>query len=177
LWRIKSGSIHSKPLPRGNKRTNPKRGREGLITSVHLRDLTCVNQFFYALENHSCVKQFEDIFLWQFAKSKVLTRDNLAKRSLNNQSCFFCAECESALHLFFDCCVAQQLWFNTAKMLGLSVGQNFESIAKLWLSDKKYKLVNVCTSAALWALWKTMNDILFKVVSWTGMRRELGRCA
>jgi hypothetical protein len=45
------------------------------------------------------------------------------------------------------------------------------------LCDKKYKLVNVCTSAALWALWKTRNGTLFEVVSWTGMRRVLEKCA
>jgi hypothetical protein len=118
------------------------------------------------------------IFLWLFARNKLLTRDNLAKRrKLDDQSCLFCSDNESVHHLFFYCCVARQMWYNIAEILELPVGQKFESIARLWLCDKKYKLVNICTSAALWALWKTRNDILFQVASWIGMRRVLARCA
>jgi hypothetical protein len=119
------------------------------------------------------------IFLWLFVKNKLLTRNNLAKRkNLDDQTCLFCAEPESISHLFSDCCVARQILLNVAEMINLPVGQDFESIAKRWLSDKKFKLVNICTSAVfLWTVWKARNDILFQVVSWTGMSRLMAGCA
>jgi hypothetical protein len=70
------------------------------------------------------------IFLWLFARNKLLTRDNLAKRrKLDDQSCLFCSDNESVHHLFFYCCVARQMWYNIAEILELPVGQKFESIA------------------------------------------------
>jgi hypothetical protein len=42
------------------------------------------------------------IFMWLLANNKVLTRDNLAKRRhLDDMTCLFCEEGESACHLFF----------------------------------------------------------------------------
>jgi hypothetical protein len=40
-------------------------------------------------------------------------------------------------------------------MLGFRVGVDFESIAKLWLMDKKCKFINIFTAMILWCLWKT----------------------
>jgi hypothetical protein len=41
--------------------------------------------------------------------------------------------------------------------LELVVGSDFESVVKWWLCDKKYKILNVITSAALWSIWKSRN--------------------
>jgi hypothetical protein len=41
------------------------------------------------------------------------------------------------------------------------VGRDFESSAKLWIRDKKFKAVNLCNAAVLWCIWKTRNDICF----------------
>jgi hypothetical protein len=69
---------------------------------------------------------------------------------------------ESVKHLFFDCCVGQSLWVELSKILGLEVGNDFESLAKLWLSEKCFNVDNVCNSAALWTIWKMRNDIIFQ---------------
>jgi hypothetical protein len=45
------------------------------------------------------------------------------------------------------------------------------------LSEKEYKSLNVLTSAVLWTIWKTRNDICFQGVQWTGLKMVLGRCA
>jgi hypothetical protein len=38
-------------------------------------------------------------------------RDNLAKRrEVDDKSCLFCSEKETAGHLLFECCVARNLW-------------------------------------------------------------------
>jgi hypothetical protein len=41
------------------------------------------------------------------------------------------------------------VWAEVTEILKISAGQSFESVAQLWLNDKKYKIVNVLTSAVL----------------------------
>jgi hypothetical protein len=102
------------------------------------------------------------IFLWLVANNKILTRDNLSKRkSLDDMSCLFCSESESASHLFFNCCVAKYAWETLSEILNFWTRQDFESVAKLWLQNKKYKFVNLCTTAMLWTLWKSRNELVF----------------
>jgi hypothetical protein len=118
------------------------------------------------------------VFLWLFAKNKLLSRDNLSKRkSIDDKTCIFCSESESLTHLFFNCCVSVQLWITVAELLGVQVGQDFESVAKLWINNKKFKLINICTSAVLWSLWRTRNDMIFQGICWSGMRKVMRRCA
>jgi hypothetical protein len=112
------------------------------------------------------------------ANNKIHTRDNLAKRkTVDDNTCLFCGEAESVQHIFFDCCVAKCMWEAISELTGLSLGVDFESIAKLWLSDKRYKCANIITTAALWSLWKTRNNICFQGVCWQGMSKVLGQCA
>jgi hypothetical protein len=90
------------------------------------------------------------IFLCLLANNKTLTRDNLAKRrQVDDPTCVFCCELETVKHLFFECCVAQALWLELSEVLGLEVGNDFESLAKMWLSEKCFNMANVCTSAAM----------------------------
>jgi hypothetical protein len=90
------------------------------------------------------------IFLWLVTNNKVLSRDNLAKRkNMEDMRCLFCDEPESVKHLFFNCCVARITWECVSDVCGRVVGTDFESVAKLWLNDKKLKVVNVCTTATL----------------------------
>jgi hypothetical protein len=67
---------------------------------------------------------------------------------VNDATCLFCAEDETVNHLFFYCCVAE-----LSGKIYLICGHSFGySVARLWLSDKKHRNVNVCTTAALWSL-------------------------
>jgi hypothetical protein len=101
------------------------------------------------------------IFLWLLSKNKILTRDNLVKRKkIDDLTCLFCSELESAKH-FFECCVAHNIWGTISEMLGFQVGMDFESMAKLWLNDKKCRYVNIATDVVLWCLWKIRNNICF----------------
>jgi hypothetical protein len=56
------------------------------------------------------------------------------------------------------------------EIMGMQVGSDFESIAKWWLCYKKYKILNVVTSAALWSIWKSRNDSCFQEARWIGMK-------
>jgi hypothetical protein len=69
-------------------------------------------------------------------------------------------------HLFFEWAVAQQIWVNISECLAIELGNSFESIGKLWLSNKKNIVANMFTSAALWGLWKLRNHLCFQNERW-----------
>jgi hypothetical protein len=88
------------------------------------------------------------IFLCLLANSKVLTRDSLAKRrQVDDLSCLFCCETESISHLFFECCVAKVFWQTISDITNVKLGSDFESVAKLWINQKKHGVTSVCTAA------------------------------
>jgi hypothetical protein len=98
--------------------------------------------------------------LWLLANNKIPTRDNLIKRkNLEDKTCLFCSETETVHHIFLS--VAKYAWEILSEILNVQIGQDFVSVAKLWLQNKKYKEVNMCTAALLWTLWKSRNDLVF----------------
>jgi hypothetical protein len=133
-------------------------------------------QSLYAIVNNRGVKQVFTpvvwkinvaprihIFLWLFANNKILTRDNLAKRkNLDDKTCLFCKEDESIHHIFFDCCAAKVMWQFISEITDFPMISDFEYLGSLWLKGKKLIPFNVCTSAVLWIIWKTRNNICFQ---------------
>jgi hypothetical protein len=116
--------------------------------------------------------------LWLLANNKVLTRDNLAKRkNLDDLTCLFCVEAESVHHLFFGCCIAQNIWETISEITGIVVVRDFESVAELWIRDRKCKFVNIVYAAVLWSLWRTRNNMCFQDSRWFGTRKILEYCA
>ena len=102
--------------------------------------------------------------------NRTLTRDNLAKRrKVEDASCLFCVENESCHHLFFDCVVARRCWSVVADLLGIQVGGDIVSIGQFWLSEKKYSVINMITSAVLWSIWKLRNELCFQRSGWKSM--------
>jgi hypothetical protein len=72
-------------------------------------------------------------------KQQVLTRDYLAKRrEVHDPSCLFCTEHESIPHVFFQCCIANNIWRLVSRMLSLELGNDFESVARLRVANKKH---------------------------------------
>jgi hypothetical protein len=101
------------------------------------------------------------IFLWLLANGKVPTRDNLSKRKyVEDKTCLFCSSLETVHHTFFECCVAKMLWETVAEVTGLPVISDFTSLSKWWLHGKKMGNLNVVTTAALWTIWKTQNNLV-----------------
>jgi hypothetical protein len=110
-------------------------------------------------------------FLWLLSNNKLLTRDNLEKRKkLDDASCIFCSDKETIAHLFFDCIVAKRAWTVISRIIGMQVGESYESIAKLWLCNKKFGITNMVTSAVCWSIWKLRNTICFQDTPWVSMR-------
>jgi hypothetical protein len=82
--------------------------------------------------------------LWLLANNKTLTRDNLAKRKeIYDLSCLLYNEKEFVTHLFFNCCVARELWNEFADILGVPVIVDFESMAKNWPGGNRLTILNV----------------------------------
>jgi hypothetical protein len=116
--------------------------------------------------------------LWLIANYKVLTRDNLSKRKhVDDVSCLFCAELETVHHLLFDYCIARLMWSRLGEISNKVIGAGFESVARLWLCDKKFKTLNICTTAVLWALWKIRNLLCFQGKKWSCMQDLYFMCA
>lgn len=89
-------------------------------------------------------------FLWLLSNNKLLTRDNLVKRrTVNDPSCLFCEEGESINHLFFQCCVAVNVWEFVSAYFSRTIDTDFESVASLWLSNRKFLICNTVSSAVL----------------------------
>lgn len=77
-------------------------------------------------------------------------------------TCLLCEEEESCNDLFFNCVVARLMWERTLEVLGLDIGQSFESVGARCLSKERFTAVNIIRSAALWGVWKLMNDLCFQ---------------
>jgi len=88
--------------------------------------------------------------------------------SIESNLCLFCNEPESVCHLFFECVVANVCWSYLADILHINLGYNFEAVARWWVSNNKYKILNSCSAALMWCLWKTRNEFYFQGKSWLG---------
>jgi hypothetical protein len=61
---------------------------------------------------------------------------------------------ESIPHVFFQCCIVNNIWRLVSGMLSLEFGNDFESVARLWVDNKKHVVTNRISSAVLWSIWK-----------------------
>jgi hypothetical protein len=105
------------------------------------------------------------------SKNKLLTKDNLYKRrEVEDKACLFCGEHETVYHLFYECVVAKQAWNVVSEVIGSQIGYDFESMAKCWLCNNKFGLVNMLSSAVCWSLWKLRNLICFQGAAWCSMK-------
>ena len=95
------------------------------------------------------------------------------KGCFGSHSPFFCSEHESIPHLFFECYVVVNVWKLVAEVIDVNIGSDYESVAKLWVANKKHVVTNVISSAVLWSLWKLRNEICFQGVFCLGTKMVL----
>jgi hypothetical protein len=103
-------------------------------------------------------------------EQNVNKRQSGKRQTLDDYTCLFCTEKESIHHLFFDCVVARRMWDLVSQVIDVQIGSNFESMAKLWLCNKKFGVANVVSSVVCWSIWKLRNLICFQGVAWLGMK-------
>jgi hypothetical protein len=96
-----------------------------------------------------------------------MTGDNMKKRNMNKpECCILCSKTEYINHLFFDCIIAREIWQIISKFLSVSLGTDYMSIARFWLSNKKNAVLNSFCLATLWCIWKFKNDTIFNGQLW-----------
>jgi hypothetical protein len=72
------------------------------------------------------------------------------RKNLDDPTCLFCSEKESIHHLFFSYVVSNRAWEVVSQVIGVQTGWDFESVAQLWLCNKKFGVTNVITPSVCW---------------------------
>ena len=92
-------------------------------------------------------------FLWLVSHNKLLTRDNLVKRQqVDDLTCVFCSEPETCSHLFFECVVSKNIRAELKTLNDINYdGVSLESIASMWICEKKFMVQNTVHAAAMWS--------------------------
>ena len=93
----------------------------------------------------------------------------MKRRKIEDPTCLFCNEQETIYHLFFDCVVSKQLWHIVSGILSTQLGGSLDNIGQFWLSNERNCIINMCTSAVCWSLWKLRNDMCFQRKMWKSM--------
>lgn len=62
------------------------------------------------------------------------------------------------------------MWNLCVDILNIQGARGFEAVARWWISNEKHAILNMCTSAILWSLWKLRNAICFQGAKWTDVR-------
>jgi hypothetical protein len=52
----------------------------------------------------------------------------------------------------FGCAVAKQAWSLLTEVIGFNVGLDYKSMAKCWLCNTRFGVVNILSSAVCWGL-------------------------
>jgi hypothetical protein len=92
------------------------------------------------------------------------------RRKVDDPYCMFCTEKEIVHHLLFDCVVSRKTWEMISGVLGVKMGNDYESVAKLWPSNKHFGVANILSSALCWSVWKLRNSLCFQETPWTSLR-------
>jgi hypothetical protein len=73
--------------------------------------------------------------------------------------------------LLFGCVVARQIWEVVSECVNVPLIVSYESMAKLWLCNKKFGVLNMVTSAVCWGLWKLRNVLCFQDIGWRSVKQ------
>jgi hypothetical protein len=65
----------------------------------------------------------------------------------------------------------KRAWECISGVIGREIGANYESIAMMWLCNKRFGITNVLTTAVCWGVWKLRNCFCFQDVKWLGMKQ------
>jgi ribonuclease HI len=115
-----------------------------------------------------------NFFFWTLVHNKLLTGDNLEKKSIAGpHRCELCrSSSETAKHLFMDCNFAKEVWSLILHDLKTTVPQ-FHSVADLFdawnqcypkkIPSKSFwrKVWNAIPKYVCWQIWLTRNDLIF----------------
>jgi hypothetical protein len=105
------------------------------------------------------------VFMWYLKRGVILTKDNLVRRNWSgDKTCCVCHFSETIQHLFFYCFYAKFLWRSIHILFGISPPMNINDLFVHWckVGNKKYNaLLLTASTALLWAIWLTRNEVVF----------------
>jgi hypothetical protein len=81
------------------------------------------------------------------------------------------------LVICFSAAGCRIMWQEVSEISGLPSIVDFESLGKYWLRGKNYKAFNVLTTAVIWSIWKTRNNLCFQGAVWARMEVLFYTCA
>ncbi|RVW93915.1 putative mitochondrial protein [Vitis vinifera] len=128
-----------------------------------------VDQFPNSMIWSPCVPTKVSFFVYEASWGKVLTLDQLKKRSriLANR-CFLCCEEEESIdHILIDCTRARVIWellfalFGVTWVLPFSVRDTVIGWCGFNLGKKRRKVWKAAPLCLFWAVWKERNRIAF----------------
>lgn len=72
--------------------------------------------------------------------------------------------------IFFFGCVAVAMWSYLADIFQIILGNDYESVVRWWVRNKKHKVLNSCSATLMWTLWKFRNEMCFQGTMLLGRR-------
>ncbi|KAF5810041.1 putative RNA-directed DNA polymerase [Helianthus annuus] len=125
----------------------------------------------HAFEWNNWVPKKVGLVAWRANMERLPTKQALAARNVQvqDQMCVLCSEyVETSDHLFVSCQLAQMVWQNLAIWCGLPpiFAFGLKDLLSLHVSssgsEKKRKALHAVVLVAIWNIWKTRNDVLFR---------------
>jgi hypothetical protein len=66
--------------------------------------------------------------------------------------------------------IVKSAWEVVNEATGCRVGEDYESIVKLWLCNKKYGNVNMVVAAVCQCMWKLRSSLCFQGAAWVSRK-------
>lgn len=149
----------------------------GLFSVSSLRRLmeekAVISNSFWKIEWVNWIPLKVNCFVWRLSLDRVPVAANLLQKGvvLNSDRCPLCrSDIETTDHVFFGCSFAKQVWFRFLSWCSVSspvpdCSARFMELLELVLADKnKEKMRKSLLYAAVWCIWKTRNDAVFRCI-------------
>jgi hypothetical protein len=118
------------------------------------------SKFFVAIW-HLAIPSRIRIFLWQLARKRLPTNDNIRqRRGPSTGRCALCGEIEDTNHIFFECGMAKFMWSAVRKLLSCSWNPScFADMCRLLhgQTTKMKRVLGIYYAALCWTLWNLRN--------------------
>jgi hypothetical protein len=69
--------------------------------------------------------------------------------------------------------VAKQVWHFISSFFNIQIGQDYLSIARFWVANKKHPVLNSVCAITLWSIWKLRNEMIFNGQPWLNLHEIL----